>query len=801
MSRRIAAAVAVLVAMTLAIASSLGAAAAQTEESDLQIITVDATQHPNVAIGLSLPPTAVSSGIGGFTLTENGESQSFTVEALANPVTVALVFDTSGSMAGGPLDAAKVAAKTCLRGLPTGSEAALITYDDQVIVQSQLTNNATEVEALIDGLTAQGETATYSALWNAAVLLGPGDSSIEDRASRFVVLVSDGEDTVSSTTLDGAIDVLQSVDLGVIALAITSGDADFDALRTIVDETDGVFASGGTGDLDRICQGIGERLTSRYVVRYESNASGQTPIDVTFANATVSLTASTIASLPTIDQPSADANPPQPDTASNNAGADGEAALGSESATDGVAAAPQSDDGGDGGGIDGGLTRGDGTTTGTTNDETPTGTGGGSGDDQAEAAPAADGGSESGSTTELGPAADDLAFDSAQGTVDITDQTPAALPDLDAEQGQTPANPGSNQDEANAGDEDEVAAAASVVEPAVAPSLGNRILTLWESPMAIWAGAALVGLAGALALSMAFSSLVVFGAPPKARSNLSRNRVRDPIDGRSRVSGLLSTLSGFFDRLLERRGDRQSSINVLLERAGMAVRPGELLAGVAVVTFLVASLVLVLGYPWFALASLGVVPFLARFWIKRKGKKRRDEFKSQLGDTLMIMSGSLQAGHSLMRSISAVATQAPEPTAEEFSRVVTETRIGRDPIDSLNHLAERIDSEDLTWTVRAMALNRELGGNLSEILDNVGETIRDRGQVADQVRALSSEGKFSAYTLFALPFVVALAVSVLNPGYLVPLFQTTLGNIVIGVALTLLVVGAVWIKKIITLDY
>lgn len=807
MTRRFGLTFAIFALTTLIIGNILSAAAAQTEASELQIITVDTANYPDVAIGVSLPPEATNSGIGGFTLSEGGVAQQFSVEALATPVTVALVFDTSGSMAGAPLDAAKSAAKTCLRGLPARSNTALITYDDQVRVLAQPTDNSIEVESLIDGLTAQGETATYSALWNAAVLLGPGDLTVEDQSSRFVVLVSDGEDTVSKTTRQGAVDILQSVDLGVLALAITSGEADFDALRSIVDETDGVFASGGTDDLNRICQGIVERLTNRYVLRYRSAASGPTQIDITYTNAVVSLAATTTPTMPVSLSPAPDNG--LSDSSRDANGAPGQAALGSESATDGVAELPPGGDDGEGDPVSGAPTNGEGTTTGTVNDGRSPGSNGGDGDSSTAAGSATNdsdtsGDGTDGSTPDLGAAGDNLAFDSQQGTVDIIDPNQPALPNVNA--GLNPTQPNNGNDmgtttsPAGSGD-GEVAASIPAAEPAVAPSLLNRVSTAWRSPMAIWAGAALIGLATALALSMGFSSLVVFGAPPRARANLSRSRVRDQVDGQTRIAGSLSTLSGFFDRLLEGRGERKSSINVLLERAGMAVRPGELLAAIAVVTFLVASLLVVLGYRWYALAALVVIPLIARYWVKRKGKKRRDAFKSQLGDTLMIMSGSLQAGHSLMRSISSVASQAPEPTAEEFSRVVTETRIGRDPIDSLNHLAERIDSEDLTWTVRAMALNRELGGNLSEILDNVGETIRDRGQVADQVRALSSEGKFSAYTLFALPFVVALAVSFLNPGYLVPLFQTTLGNIVIGVALTLLLIGAFWIKKIITLDY
>jgi len=184
-----------------------------------------------------------------------------------------------------------------------------------------------------------------------------------------------------------------------------------------------------------------------------------------------------------------------------------------------------------------------------------------------------------------------------------------------------------------------------------------------------------------------------------------------------------------------------------------------------------------------------------------RSAKRTKLFQDQLVETLMLMSGSLRAGHGLMQSISSVAEQASEPTSTEFGRVITEVRIGRDPIDSLKAMADRVGSMDLTWIVRAMALNRELGGNLAEILDNVADTIRERNKIADQVRALSAEGKFSAYVLFGLPFGVVFAVRILNPEYIEPLFNTTKGYTIIGVSLTLMTIGAIWIRNMIKIEY
>ena len=110
----------------------------------------------------------------------------------------------------------------------------------------------------------------------------------------------------------------------------------------------------------------------------------------------------------------------------------------------------------------------------------------------------------------------------------------------------------------------------------------------------------------------------------------------------------------------------------------------------------------------------------------------------------MVLASSLRAGHGIQRGLSAVAEESESPTNEEFTRVVAETRIGRDLVDALEGVAERLGNEDFDWVVRAVAINRELGGNLSEVLDNVANTIRERNQLRRQVQALSAEGRLSA---------------------------------------------------------
>ena len=145
------------------------------------------------------------------------------------------------------------------------------------------------------------------------------------------------------------------------------------------------------------------------------------------------------------------------------------------------------------------------------------------------------------------------------------------------------------------------------------------------------------------------------------------------------------------------------------------------------------------------------------------------------------MAGSLRAGHSLLRAVDSVSQEAEAPTSEEFSRIVNETRVGRDLNDALDEVAERMGSDDFTWVAQAIAIHREVGGNLAEVLDAVGHTIRERNEIRRQVKALSAEGKLSAIVLMALPFGVTGFISLTNPGYIAKFTQSLTGYAMLGV--------------------
>jgi tight adherence protein B len=239
----------------------------------------------------------------------------------------------------------------------------------------------------------------------------------------------------------------------------------------------------------------------------------------------------------------------------------------------------------------------------------------------------------------------------------------------------------------------------------------------------------------------------------------------------------------------------------LLYNAGVKMTPADF-------TVLVAAGALILGVLGTLTANwlIGIVvalatPFLARMVLGVLTEKRRGRFDGQLTDSIQMLIGGLRAGHSVMRSIEAAALEAEAPSSEEFARIVNETRIGKDARQAIEESADRMQSEDFRWIGQAIQINREVGGDLAEVLEQVAATIRERSEIKGHVRSLSAEGKMSAYILMALPIGVGLFMRVVNPGYIEVLFQKPIGMIMLAVSFLLFVVGGFWMSRIIKIKF
>ena len=238
-----------------------------------------------------------------------------------------------------------------------------------------------------------------------------------------------------------------------------------------------------------------------------------------------------------------------------------------------------------------------------------------------------------------------------------------------------------------------------------------------------------------------------------------------------------------------------------LEKADMPLRAGEAMFFYLAGAVLISVLALVISQNLLGTIVIGglafiVPPAVVNFLAARK--KRR--FEALLPDTLQLLSSTLRAGYSMMQGIEAVSVEAAEPMGRELRRVVTEARLGRPLEESLEAIAERMGSGDFGWAVMAIRIQREVGGNLSELLLTVSETMTARERLRRDVSALTAEGRVSAYLLGALPVILGFVLFGLNPDYMGKLFEETIGQIALGIAIIMAVVGFLWMNKIIKID-
>jgi tight adherence protein B len=268
----------------------------------------------------------------------------------------------------------------------------------------------------------------------------------------------------------------------------------------------------------------------------------------------------------------------------------------------------------------------------------------------------------------------------------------------------------------------------------------------------------------------------------------------------SALAGAGAVAGAAVERVLVKRG-RLAAGAAALERAGMSATLPDFVLVVALLTIGVGIGVTLLAGLLFGLLAAVAVPLGARVFVKFKTSRRQSAFVDQLDDSLQLMASSLRAGHSIMRAMDSVSHEAASPTSEEFTRLVNETRVGRELGEALDEIAERTASEDFAWVAQAIAIQREVGGNLAEVLDAVGHTIRERNAIRRQVKALSAEGKLSAVVLMSLPFGIIGFISMTNPSYLAGFTESAVGYGMLGVAAVMMTLGGFWLKNTVKIRF
>jgi tight adherence protein B len=254
--------------------------------------------------------------------------------------------------------------------------------------------------------------------------------------------------------------------------------------------------------------------------------------------------------------------------------------------------------------------------------------------------------------------------------------------------------------------------------------------------------------------------------------------------------------------VLERNEDLDRRLTQRLAAAGSELKPSEWLlvhTGVVIGAALLGTLVgrgnIVVGV-LFAVVGF-VLPFVYLRW---RAQRRRKAFDNALPEVLQLMAGALSAGLSLPQAVDTIVREGPEPIAEEFKRVLVESRIGIGIEDAFEGVASRFESKDFAWVVMAIRIQRQVGGNLAELLNTVAATMRERAYLRRQVNALAAEGKLSALILSILPPGVGGFVLLTNGSYMQPLFQSAMGWTILTAGVLWLCVGIFWMSRMVKVE-
>lgn len=241
---------------------------------------------------------------------------------------------------------------------------------------------------------------------------------------------------------------------------------------------------------------------------------------------------------------------------------------------------------------------------------------------------------------------------------------------------------------------------------------------------------------------------------------------------------------GFFDKIQDN-----------LTRAAVPLRVSEFIAIRAVMTFGLA-LVGFLFRGKVGLASFGLVGFFfLPLYVRRAEGARINKFNSQIEAMLSLTSNGLKSGYSFLQAVDMIAREMPPPMSVEFQKLIRETSLGMTVEDSMGKLASKIRSDDFDLVVTSVLISRQTGGNLSEVLDNIAFTIRERIRIKGEIQTLTAMATLSGWIVTGLPIALTVALFFMNPEYMEPLFKTTIGNILVGVGIFNIVIGRIVMKK------
>lgn len=278
-----------------------------------------------------------------------------------------------------------------------------------------------------------------------------------------------------------------------------------------------------------------------------------------------------------------------------------------------------------------------------------------------------------------------------------------------------------------------------------------------------------------------------------SRQSLEKDEEKE---GNLSIKGLLGKAGQFFVK----RGMTKKLEDQLL-KADIPLRGGEFLIIWILTALLPGTLIYILSRQitislLLYLSGIILPPLL----VNTAHKKRLKKFDQQISDSLGIISNALRAGFSFMQTLELVSREMPNPIAKEFARAFREMNLGAPLEEALGNLTKRVASDDLDLVVTAVLIQRQVGGNLAEILDNISFTIRERVRIQGEIKTLTAQGKISGIIIGLIPPFLILILLLINPAYLKPLFQSSLGLALLAAGVASELLGLAIIKKIITID-
>lgn len=239
-----------------------------------------------------------------------------------------------------------------------------------------------------------------------------------------------------------------------------------------------------------------------------------------------------------------------------------------------------------------------------------------------------------------------------------------------------------------------------------------------------------------------------------------------------------------------------------LTTAGVKLNAKEFLYAWICAVFLPSLLMIALGSNVLSVLAAGIIGFaIPPLLVRRSRKKRQELFMKQLGQSLAIMSNSIKSGYSFQQAMQSIANDMQPPISTEFAKTIREIHYGVSLEEALNHLVERVQNKDLALLISAVITSSQVGSNLSEIIDTISVTIKDRAKIRDDVRNLSAQGRISGLIIGLLPVIICLMLMLANPSYVMQFFDDPIGKIMIVVGIVLELIGFTVINKIVDIKY